>query len=108
MKDAGYSDHEIFAIRNAASSGSTGMDFDQALKEQQDAQKSWNNAYKNATNGHSAPKAWEKMTSKIDPEAYKQMSALNIKKDFANVGEIMDNFDPKWVRQTSDVTMFKA
>ncbi|WDP86295.1 MAG: hypothetical protein HUN05_15150 [Desulfobacter sp.] len=36
MKYAGYSDHEIFAIRNAASSGSTGMDFDQALKEQPD------------------------------------------------------------------------
>ena len=142
MKDAGYSDHEIFAIRNAASSGSTGMDFDQALKEQpdyipfknkdgsmsmrrnvwltkngkpasrhqwqMDAQDAWNDAYKNATNGHSAPKAWENMTSSVDPEAYKQMSILNIKKDLSNVGEIMDNLDPKWVRQTSDVTMFKA
>ncbi|MCF6246058.1 MAG: tetratricopeptide repeat protein [Desulfobacula sp.] len=142
MKDAGYSDHEIFAIRNAASSGSTGMDFDQALKEQpdyipfknkdgsmsmrrniwltkngkpasrhqwqMDAQDAWNDAYKKASNGHSAPKAWENMTSSVDPEAYKQMSMLNIKKDLSNVGEIMDNLDPKWVRQTSDVTLFKA
>jgi len=142
MKDAGYSDHEIFAIRNAASSGSTGMDFDQALKEQpdyipsknkdgsmsmrrnvwltkngkpasrhqwqMDAQDAWNDAYKNATNGHSAPKAWENMTSSVDPEAYKQMAILNIKKDMSNVGEVMDNLDPKWVRQASDVSMFKA
>ncbi|ACN13139.1 hypothetical protein HRM2_00160 [Desulforapulum autotrophicum HRM2] len=142
MKEAGYSDHEIFAIRNAASSGSTGMDFDQALKEQPDfipfknsdgttslrrnvwltkngkpvsrhqwqldAQKSWDDAYKNASNGHSAPRSWEKMTSRVDPEAYKQMAVLNISKDLSNVDEIMDSLDPKWVRQMSDVTMFKA
>jgi hypothetical protein len=142
MKEAGYSDHEIFAIRNAASSGSTGMDFDQALKEQPDfipfknpdgttglkrnvwltkngkpvsrhqwqldAQKAWDDAYKNASNGHSAPRSWEKMTSRVDPEAYKQMAVLNISKDLSNVDEIMDSLDPKWVRQMSDVTMFKA
>ncbi len=142
MKEAGYSDHEIFAIRNAASSGSTGMDFDQALKEQpdfipfknkdgsvslkrnlwltkngkpvsrhdwqQDAQKAWNDAYKNSTNGYSAPHSWEKMTSRVDPEAYRQMAILNINKDLSNVGEIMDSLDPKWVRQMSDVTLFKA
>ncbi|MFH2059419.1 MAG: hypothetical protein ABIJ59_11030 [Pseudomonadota bacterium] len=142
MKDAGYSDHEIFAIRNAASSGSTGMDFDQALKEQPDfipfknpdgstslkrnvwltkngkpasrhqwqvdAQKAWDDAYKNASNGQSAPRSWEKMTSRVDPEAYKQMAVLNISKDLSNVDEIMDSLDPKWVRQMSDVTMFKA
>ncbi len=142
MKKAGYSDHEIFAIRNAASSGSTGMDFDQALKEQPDwipvklkdgttslrrnvwltkngkpvsrhqwqldAQAAWNDAYKKATHGAEAPLAWEKMTSKVDPEAYRMMSVLKIHKDLSNVDEIMDGLDPQWVRQMSDVTMFKA
>ncbi len=142
MKKAGYSDHEIFAIRNAASSGSTGMDFDQALKEQPDwipvkhqdgttslrrnvwltkngkpvsrhqwqldAQAAWNDAYKKATHGAEAPLAWEKMTSKVDPEAYRMMSVLKIHKDLSNVDEIMDGLDPQWVRQMSDVTLFKA
>ena len=142
MKKAGYSDHEIFAIRNASSSGTTGMDFDQALKEQPDwiriknkdgattlqrniwltkngqpvsrhqwqldAQQAWNDAYKKATGGASAPLAWENMTTKVDPEAYRMMSVLKINKDLSNVDEIMDTIDPNWVRQMSDVTMFKA
>ncbi len=141
MRQAGYGDHEIVAIRNAASSGSTGMDFDQALKEQPDwiparnpdgttslrrnvwltkngqpatrhqwqveAQEAWNQAYRRTT-GTSAPQAWEKMTSRVDPEAYRMMAVLNIRKDLSNVDEIMDNLDPKWVRQLSDVTLFKA
>ena len=141
MKEAGYSDHEIVAMRNAASAGTTGMDFDQALKEQPDwipvkdsdgtttlrrnvwltkngqpvsrhqwqldAQEAWNRAYRRATGG-SAPQAWEKMTSRVDPEAYRMMSVLHIRKDLSNVDEIMDSLDPQWVRQTSDVTLFKA
>jgi tetratricopeptide (TPR) repeat protein len=141
MRQAGYGDHEILAIRNAASSGSTGMDFDQALKEQPDwipvrnadgttslrrnvwltkngqpatrhqwqvdAQEAWNKAYRKTT-GASAPQAWEKMTSRVDPEAYRMMAVLNIHKDLSNVDEVMDNLDPQWVRQLSDVTLFKA
>ena len=142
MRDAGYSEHEIFAIRNAASSGSTGMDFDQALKEQpdylpfrtsdgsvslrrnrwltkngeivsrhqwqKDAQEAWNNAYREVSGGYSAPRSWEKMTTRIDPEAYRLMSVLDMRKDLGNIEEIMDGLDPKWVRQMSDVTLFKA
>lgn len=142
MREAGYSEHEIFAIRNAASSGSTGMDFDQALKEQpdylpfrnsdgsvslrrnhwltkngesvsrhqwqKDAQEAWNNAYREVSGGYSAPRSWEKMTTRIDPEAYRLMSVLDIRKDLGNIEEIMDGLDPKWVRQMSDVTLFKA
>lgn len=72
------------------------------------AQAAWEQAYAEATGGFSAKKSWENMTTSAHPEAYRQLSVLSMRKDLSNVDEVMRKMDPDWVRQTADVTMFKA
>lgn len=131
MQRMGWDDFQVKEYRNAASTGSVGMDYDIGLlkkrttvktpdgkiiqrteapvlvkngkpasefKWQTDAQKAWDDAYKEVT-GESASKSWETMTSSVNKEAYKDLAVLS--------GN-MDKIDPKWIQQTADVTRFKA
>lgn len=116
MQAKGWNQQPLKEFRNAASSGSVGMDFDIGLDAQmarsiardgkpgkinewqQDAQKAWNDAYK-ASTGHSAEQAWETITTHAHPESYKDMAWLA--KDKSGVSKV-------WGQQAADVTRYKS
>ncbi len=116
MQTKGWTQPPLKEFRNAASSGSVGMDFDIGLdqqmarsiardgkpaklnKWQQDAQNAWNEAYK-ASTGQSAEQAWETITTHAHAESYKDMAWLA--KDKSGVSKL-------WGQQAADVTRYKS
>lgn len=116
MQANGWNQPPLKEFRNAASSGSVGMDFDIGLDQQmarsisregkpakinewqKDAQKAWNDAYK-ASTGHSAEQAWETITTHAHAESYKDMAWLA--KDKSGVSKV-------WGQQAADVTRYKS
>ena len=116
MQANGWKQPPLKEFRNAASSGSVGMDFDIGLDQQmarsiardgkpanihewqKDAQKAWNDAYK-ASTGLDAEKAWETVTTHAHAESYKDMAWLA--KDKSGVSKV-------WGQQGTDVTRYKS
>jgi len=116
MQANGWKQPPLKEFRNAASSGSVGMDFDIGLDQQmarsiardgkpanihewqKDAQKAWNDAYK-ASTGLDAEKAWETVTTHAHAESYKDMAWLA--KDKSGVSKV-------WGQQGADVTRYKS
>ncbi len=116
MQSKGWKQPPLKEFRNAASSGSVGMDFDIGLDQQmarsiardgkpaklnewqQDAQKAWNEAYK-ASTGHNAEQAWETITTHAHAESYKDMAWLNKSKT---------KISKEWGQQAADVTRYKS
>lgn len=116
MQANGWKQPPLKEFRNAASSGSVGMDFDIGLDQQmarsiardgkpanihewqKDAQKAWNDAYK-ASTGRDAEKAWETITTHAHVESYKDMAWLS--KDKSGVSKV-------WGQQAADVTRYKS
>ncbi|MDL2314160.1 hypothetical protein LJC36_04170 [Desulfovibrio sp. OttesenSCG-928-C14] len=116
MTRQGYGQHVLKPVRNAASAGTVGMDYDLALVErvrfdrglgkrvhdygltqngrhvgvrewQACAQKAWGDAYRAETGGYSAARSWENVTSRAHPEAYLQTELLKVRGDAAYVWE---------------------
>ncbi|MBU4524607.1 MAG: hypothetical protein KUA37_16045 [Desulfomicrobium sp.] len=116
MQANGWNQPPLKEFRNAASSGSVGMDFDIGLDAQmarsiardgkpgkinewqQDAQKAWNEAYKTST-GLDAEQAWETITTHAHPESYKDMAWLAKNKS---------GVSKAWGQQAADVTRYKS
>lgn len=116
MQANGWKQPPLKEFRNAASSGSVGMDFDIGLDQQmarsiardgkpanihewqKDAQKAWNDAYK-ASTGLDAEKAWETVTTHAHAESYKDMAWLA--KNKSGVSKV-------WGQQGADVTRYKS
>lgn len=116
MQANGWNQPPLKEFRNAASSGSVGMDFDIGLDQQmarsisrdgkpakinewqKDAQKAWNDAYK-ASTGLEAEQAWETITTHAHAESYKDMAWLS--KDKSGVSKV-------WGQQAADVTRYKS
>jgi hypothetical protein len=117
MQANGWKQPPLKEFRNAASSGSVGMDFDIGLDQQmaksiardgkpakihewqQDAQKAWNDAYKASTGHDKAKEAWETITTHVHAESYKDMAWLS--KDKSGVSKV-------WGQQAADVTRYKS
>lgn len=116
MQAKGWKQQPLKEFRNAASSGSVGMDYDIGLDAQmarsiardgkpgnihewqQDAQKAWNEAYK-ASTGLDAEQAWETITTHAHPESYKDMAWLAKNKS---------GVSKAWGQQGADVTRYKS
>jgi hypothetical protein len=116
MQAKGWKQPPLKEFRNAASSGSVGMDYDIGLDAQmarsiardgkpgkinewqQDAQKAWNEAYKTST-GLDAEQAWETITTHAHPESYKDMAWLAKNKS---------GVSKAWGQQAADVTRYKS
>jgi len=116
MQAKGWNQPPLKEFRNAASSGSVGMDYDIGLDAQmarsisrdgkpgkinewqQDAQKAWNEAYK-ASTGLDAEQAWETITTHAHPESYKDMAWLAKNKS---------GVSKAWGQQGADVTRYKS
>ncbi|MDI3492323.1 MAG: hypothetical protein PWP17_205, partial [Desulfomicrobiaceae bacterium] len=116
MRARGWNQQPLKEMRNSASAGSVGMDFDIGLDEQmvqsltrdgkpakvhqwqQDAQKAWEEAYE-ASTGRSAKQAWETVTTSGHAESYKDLQWLE--KDKSKVSRI-------WGQQAADVTRYKS
>jgi len=127
MQRLKWNRQELQEFRNTASAGSVGMDYDIGLKEQPlwrtgadgklvrnhwllkdgkpvtvdqwqaDAQKAWEKSYQEVT-GRSASQAWEKVTTRMDPESYRDLNLLGA--DKSRVQAI-------WAQQSADVTRYK-
>lgn len=112
----GWNQQDLKEMRNAASAGSVGMDYDIGLDEtamksltkngepamlynwQNDAQQSWNDAYAKVT-GKSAPQAWESVTTSKHAESYR---------DKAWLGADKSKVSKAWGQQAADVTLYKT
>ena len=115
MQQKGWSKTPLKEFRNASSAGSSGMDYDIGIDEaatllltkggqkatlynwQKEAQGSWNEAYKVVT-GRSAQRSWETVTTRVHPEAYKDLAWLSGNPTSAS---------KLWAQQAADVTRFK-
>lgn len=116
MNQQGWNRQQLKEFRNASSAGSVGMDYDIGLDElagnalakngqrattyqwQTDAQKAWNEAYKETTK-RSASMAWENVTTSAHAESYK---------DLAWLGSDKSKVQSVWAQQSADVTRYKA
>lgn len=116
MQAKGWNQPPLKEFRNAASSGTVGMDYDIGLDAQmarsisrdgkpgninewqQDAQNAWNEAYKASTK-LDAEQAWETITTHAHPESYKDMAWLAKNKS---------GVSKAWGQQGADVTRYKS
>ncbi|AWB32402.1 hypothetical protein [Orrella marina] len=116
MSSKGWNQQNLKEMRNAASAGSVGMDYDIGLDEaamksltqngkpamlytwQNDAQEAWSEAYAKVT-GKSAKQAWESVTTSKHVESYRDKTWLGADKS---------SVSKAWGQQASDVTRYKS
>ena len=116
MRDRGWNQQALKEMRNAASAGSVGMDFDIGLDEaamksltrngdpaklhtwQTEAQEAWEAAYAKIT-GRNAELAWENVTTSKHLESYRDTAWLAADKS---------RVSKAWGQQAADVTRYKS
>lgn len=116
MRDRGWNQQALKEMRNAASAGSVGMDFDIGLDEaamksltrngepaklhnwQTEAQEAWEQAYAKVT-GSNAELAWENVTTSKHLESYRDTAWLAADKS---------GVSKAWGQQAADVTRYKS
>lgn len=116
MAQKGWERVKLREFRNASSWDSVGMDYDIGIDKetanrlikngkraspfewQRDAQKAWDEAYKEVT-GTSASRAWETVTTPFHAEAYRDLAWLSLDKS---------KIKKAWAQQAADVTRYKA
>lgn len=116
MRQRGWHQQPLKEMRNAASAGSVGMDYDIGLDEtrmrelihngepgtlyawQTEAQTAWEEAYAMIT-GDNAKFAWENVTTSKHAESYR---------DLAWLGTDKSKVSKAWGQQAADVTRYKS
>ena len=116
MRERGWNQQALKEMRNAASAGSVGMDYDIGLDEaamksltrdgkpamlhtwQTEAQQAWEQAYAKVTGGN-AKLAWESVTTSKHLESYR---------DTAWLGKDKSKVSKAWGQQAADVTRYKS